>query len=679
MGRRPARAHQFGCLWNGEDEPDMHIASRQVHLDFHTSEQIEKIGRKFDKRQWQAALKAAHLNSITVFAKCHHGNCYYPAQSGTMHPHLKFDLMGRQIEASHEIGVRAPIYITVGWSVRDSAAHPEWRVRDRSGSIVAVNTDRNARPTDRRPACSWDFLCPSGEYKRHILDLTREICSRYPVDGFFYDICNQAVCFCVNCQAGMAARGLDPADDAQAREYTVAKWTAFMSACREIAHRDHPEATIYFNGTAELHTPEAIKALNTHFELEDLPTTWGGYDKFPLRSKFFARSGKDMLAMSGKFHTSWGEFGGFKHPDALKFEAACMIGFGARCSFGDQLHPSGEMDLATYRNIGVAYKYVKQIEQYGLDGTPLANLGIMLSGQPPSHDRGVANMLMESQIDFEVVSDGDDLARFDALILTGGRMLDRDSASRIRRFVELGGGLLVLGESALEPETDEVLLDVGARYMGPGRFDCDYLAAGREIGRGLVASPFLNYTAAPRFKTGRAKLLARIYEPFFSRTYEHYCSHRNTPNRPEPAEQAGVFQFGRIVSLAHPVGALYLEHGLRLHRQLFVNALRRIYCRQLLAVTLPSAGRVNLLHQPGRKRYVAHLFYSPPLQRGQCLVIEDMVPLRNVQVSLRVPQPIQRVSLPLAKRTLTAKKAGGALCVTIPEMTGHQIVVFHYG
>jgi hypothetical protein len=28
-----------------------------------------------------------------------------------MHPHLKFDLMGRQIEALHAIGVRAPIYV----------------------------------------------------------------------------------------------------------------------------------------------------------------------------------------------------------------------------------------------------------------------------------------------------------------------------------------------------------------------------------------------------------------------------------------------------------------------------------------------------------------------------------------------------------------------------------------
>ena len=27
---------------------------------------------------------------------------------------------------------------------------------------------------------------------------------------------------------------------------------------------------------------------STHYELEDLPTAWGGYDKMPLRAKYFA-------------------------------------------------------------------------------------------------------------------------------------------------------------------------------------------------------------------------------------------------------------------------------------------------------------------------------------------------------------------------------------------------------
>ena len=42
---------------------------RQVHLDFHTSEHIPEVGAKFDKQQFQDALRVGHVDSITIFAK----------------------------------------------------------------------------------------------------------------------------------------------------------------------------------------------------------------------------------------------------------------------------------------------------------------------------------------------------------------------------------------------------------------------------------------------------------------------------------------------------------------------------------------------------------------------------------------------------------------------------------
>ena len=53
-----------------------------------------------------------------------------------MHPISIFDLLGAQIEACHEIGMKCPIYHTFGWSCNDADAHPEWCVRDRDGNIV---------------------------------------------------------------------------------------------------------------------------------------------------------------------------------------------------------------------------------------------------------------------------------------------------------------------------------------------------------------------------------------------------------------------------------------------------------------------------------------------------------------------------------------------------------------
>ena len=87
---------------------------RQIHLDFHTSEAIANIGSRFSKEQFQQALKLGHVNSITVFSKCHHGWVYHPSDANERHPGLSFDLLGEQIAAAHEIGVKTPVYISTG-------------------------------------------------------------------------------------------------------------------------------------------------------------------------------------------------------------------------------------------------------------------------------------------------------------------------------------------------------------------------------------------------------------------------------------------------------------------------------------------------------------------------------------------------------------------------------------
>ena len=652
------------------------LPSRQVHLDFHTSEHIPDVGAGFDKTNFQAALKLGRVNSITVFAKCHHSWSYYPTKIGRPHPTLARDLLGDWIEASHEVGVRAPIYYTVGWSATDAETYPEWVARCRDGSIAVHNFDPAAKSDDPKPAVSWKFLCPSGEYRDLVLEQTREICSSYDVDGFFYDICFHTVCFCPTCRSQMSKAGLDPARDDQAREWHVRKWQSFMAAANGIIHARFPDATVFYNGGASPYTPEWHVG-DTHFELEDLPTSWGGYDKFPLRARYFANSDRPYLAMSGKFHGTWGEFGGFKHPSAIRAEAAAMIAWGARCSFGDQAHPSAAMDLATYRAIGEGYAYAQKIEGYGLDGKPCANLGLWLCGQE-DHDQGTANMLLESQTDFEVIDPSQGLGRYEVIVLPGGRCLDGRSARMLEEYLVGGGRVLALGEGALDREGRRFILEVGARYLGVATCGLDYTVAGKKLAKGLVDAPFLNYAPALRAETTEAEVLATIREPYFDRTYARYCSHQNTPYQLQDAAHPAAWRHGRVVCLAHPLGAMYRAHGARLHRDLFLNALRMVHASPVLRAPLPSGGRVSLVHQPKKKRYVAHLLYAPPVQRGNVLVLEDFVPVRGVTVELRVPEKIVGAFTALPQKPAKLVRGKGVVSVAGVEVAGHAMVVFRY-
>ena len=101
------------------------LRKRQVHLDFHTNGTLP-VGNKFSKEQFQAALKAGHVDSITVFSKCHHGWSYHPTQVNEIHPELDFDLLGAQLEACKEINVNAPVYISAGYDEKEYVRHPEW-------------------------------------------------------------------------------------------------------------------------------------------------------------------------------------------------------------------------------------------------------------------------------------------------------------------------------------------------------------------------------------------------------------------------------------------------------------------------------------------------------------------------------------------------------------------------
>jgi hypothetical protein len=98
----------------------------------------------------------------------------------------------------------------------------------------------------------------------------------------------------------------------------------------------------------------------------------------------------------------------------------------------------------------------------------------------------------------------------------------------------------------------------------------------------------------------------------------------------------------------------------------------------VLDVSMPSAGRATLIHQPQHRRYVAHLLYGPPMQRGKCLVIEDLIALRDVPVAVRVPEKIRRGYTVPGKKPLKLRTVGGQARVTVGEFSCHTAVVFEY-
>src|SRR6266508_3390921 len=197
------------------------LAFRQVHLDFHTSGDIPDVGADFDAQSFVETLKRARVNSITCFAKCHHGFSYYPTDVGVSHPSLTRDLLGEQVEACHRAGIRVPAYVSVVWDEHTADAHPEWRQMDREGKLVGRG------PLQDR---GWRWLCMNTPYADYVAAQTEEVLRRYAVDGIFFDIVMQTRpgCVCSYCRQDLEKAGKDVTDDAALREQSLRIARDFM-------------------------------------------------------------------------------------------------------------------------------------------------------------------------------------------------------------------------------------------------------------------------------------------------------------------------------------------------------------------------------------------------------------------------------------------------------------------
>ncbi|MBE6624275.1 MAG: hypothetical protein E7622_01385 [Ruminococcaceae bacterium] len=637
-----------------------------VHLDFHTSPYIENIGADFNKAEFTKTLKDAKVDLITVFAKCHHGYCYYPTKVGKMHPHLKFNLLKEQIEAVHDAGAIAPIYITMGWSEKDANEHPEWHHVDfwtKKKLAWGFNGGKFDEPADTPLSdCSWITLCPVGGYKKYLEDITREVCEQFDIsDGIFYDICfMKDACVCDSCVAGMKEKGLNPENYEDARKYYREKRIELMKDLTGIVHEYAPNATVFYNGGADMNRPE-YAPYQTHYELEDLPTAWGGYDLMPLRAKFFEKYGKIFWGMTGKFHHAWGEFGGFKNKDALKYECADMVSIGASMSVGDQLHPLGKLDESTYSVIGYAFDYASKIEKFSENTKAFTDIALWISHNNQA-DMGCSKMLQLMHLEFDVVDSGEDISKYQCIVLPDRVKLTDADKARLVEFKNNGGKIIASAESIFE--------ELGIKVKGHSGSDNDFISC--EIDE--ITTPFLTYSSAYVLE-GEGEVLAKVHEPYFNRTYGHFCGHKNTPFKSESASYPALIKQGNVLCFAHPIFSAYDKSGSYVLERYIKKAFDSIYEKGIKTENLPSCGRVRFRKSEKEDFFALHILYAPPVNRGNVCLLEDFPVLHDVKITVKVDKKITSVVSQPDGESIEFVQNGNEVSFELSPFSLHKLVI----
>ncbi len=654
---------------------------RQVHLDFHTSEKIPGIGSRFSKENFQKALKMGHVNSITLFAKCHHGWAYHPTQANQMHPHLDFDLLGAQIEAAHEIGVKTPVYLSAGLDEKIALEKSNWLVRDKDDQTTWVQGFM---------VPGYHRFCMNTPYLDYLLEQIREVCRNYDADGIFLDIAGVIPCYCTNCIRTLRAEGKDPADEDAIMELAEKTYANYAKKCREAVDSVKPGLPLFHNAGHIRCGRRDLARYNTHLELESLPTGGWGYDHFPLSARYVQNLGMDFLGMTGKFHYAWGEFGGFKHPNALRYEVSLSAANGAKTSIGDQLHPHGEADLATYRLIGDAFAELEAKEEWLDQVNAVADVAFLSTeaykgtfgtgqvGMNTETDSGVVRMLLEGKYLFDVVDTESELDSYKVLILPDVIRVTDELERKLRGFLAKGGKILATGKSGLYVDRGSFAFDFGVDYVGESFYKPNYLHPRFEM-EGLYESAYVMYSQGEVTAPTDGRVHADQENPFFNRTTEHFCSHRHTPNSQEVAGP-GIAEGRDGIYIGWQLFTEYAVQGSLILKRIVQFALDRLLSEdKTLRTDLGAQGVVTLMEQKQEKRYVNHLLYVVPVKRGNGVeIIEDIMPVYNVNVELKLPKTVKNVYLAPQREPLAFTQEGGKVSYTVERIDCHQMVVLEY-
>ena len=532
----------------------------------------------------------------------------------------------------------------------------------------------------------------------------REVLETLPVDGFFFDIVRPLACACRYCRARMEEQNLDPADAEARKRFGLQTVNRFKREMTRFVRQFNHECTIFYNAGHVGPRHRAVVAAYTHFELESLPSGGWGYLDLPITMRYARNLGVDCMAHTGKFHTSWGDFHSFKNPAALQYECFRMLALGAKCMVGDQLHPSGQIDPHVYRLVGSVYAEVEKKEPWCQRARAVTEIGVFtpeefygaaVGGLPPAL-MGVTRMLEESGHQFDVVDSASGLSRYQVVVLPDNIPVSPELSTKLETYLAGSGALIASFESGMDAERAAFTLKalgVCLRSAGPRDLQgelvrgkpfmrgdyAEYVLPAGPIGQGLPETEHVMYLRGMDVEAEPgAEVLASKVLPYFDRTYQHFCSHRQTPSSGKSGPPA-IIQHGRTIYFAHPIFTQYSRNAPRWCKALFLNALGLLLPEPLVRHDGPTTLQVTVNEQTAEHRWVVHLLHYIPERRSQDIdVIEDVIPLYDVRVSVKIPHKVEAVMRVPEQEPLLYEQKGERVEFVLPKLAGHQMIALTF-
>lgn len=616
---------------------------RMLHFDFHTSAEIEDFGKNINAAEIAQMFRDVNAEYINFFARCNKGFSYYPTKIGKMHPYLKFDLLGEMIKECHAQNIGITAYANGVLNHAVLIEHPEWCKQSKDSKTFVCDVENDVHFF--RQGC---FNTP---YRQHLLSEIREMLS-YDPDGIFIDCLLPEKCYCPVCRAKMAELGIDIEDDKAVFKYACDVLLELFAEIKSII----PEGKRLFLNS---YPYEAISHFMTQTELECLPTDGWGYEYFLAQAPYYRNLNDDALYMSGCFVDGWGDFGGKKEMASVENDIYDALVYGYSPAVSDHMHPRDGLDKEFYKELGKRYAFVKKLEKW-TEGTKIyAEVGVLRNKvthknidskmEDGAGDRGVARMLSELKICFDVINEDLDFSKYKLLILPDNIEITDKLKSKLEDFkgcVISSGKSIVSG--GIWSYIDEYCDDTNTH----GFYNWD----GKVYGM---------YDCGIRMKSKCS--VSDYIEPYFNAEYFNDDFHYYVPPKDSEGYSA-VAVSGRYAHIAFNVFGAYLDHGGVFHKKLVDKLIDELMGERKITTTLPSTSRVSLAVGESD---VLHVKVTFPEIRGKRGIIEEHITVPEGHTVELLGEYKKVLTLPDLCET-SAECKNGKTKITLPEITGYK-------
>jgi hypothetical protein len=542
--------------------------SRKIHCDFHTGGFVKGIGKDFDPEVYAKTLKENGLNSITLFAKGHHGYAYYNTKAGTIHPGLDFDLMQAQIEACHKYGIKVWVYFSIN-------------IDEMYGTTVEGegDIDNKYQNVDSHPSTQYvqDYTWPM------IVECVRD----YDIDGFWFDF---------------------PGND------------EFVYETIDLI-RSHRSDIIIANNH-QFYKPHDDLARQDVLEIEAWMHKQSLY-RLPYIARY-AHGTIPMTAMTTRFWTGWGDFGGFADESLLYYETAVCLANGCGITIGDQLHPYGTFNHEAYKSMSKAMHMAERVEPYVFDASlvpyvaylrPNTDVKSVRANEVLEANERASSLLIDAGIHFTVIDLNSNLDPFKVVIVQNPDNLPESYIQKLENYVNNGGQLMVEGVPG-----DKLRELIGIKMDKSVEPQPAFIRINPEVMPDPIPTDIYSREDVQFVKLlDHTKTFTSLVLPMNFGT-NHRISHRQSP----PMETVSEFPAitirsagkGEIVYFAYPVFTDYATSGNTQNRKIFKSTFNSLVERKdrLVEVKAPVNIEVSVFEQPDRM--MVHLVHGPQSRRS---------------------------------------------------------------